>query len=46
MLEDKKREDREALVDKLHQQTAETTSFKMENERLKVRDSRGLKLIC
>ncbi|KFQ99371.1 Outer dense fiber protein 2, partial [Opisthocomus hoazin] len=35
MLEDKKREDREALVDKLHQQTAETTSFKMENERLK-----------
>ncbi|XP_068269796.1 outer dense fiber protein 2 isoform X2 [Nyctibius grandis] len=34
-LEEKMREDREVLVDKLHRQTAETTSFKMENERLK-----------
>lgn len=40
------REDREALVDKLHRQTAETTSFKMENERLKVNYSRVLKLKC
>ncbi|XP_009707964.1 PREDICTED: outer dense fiber protein 2 isoform X4 [Cariama cristata] len=34
-MEDKMREDREALVDKLHRQTTETTSYKMENERLK-----------
>ncbi|XP_068513505.1 outer dense fiber protein 2 isoform X2 [Anas acuta] len=34
-LEDRMREDRDDLMDKLHQQTAETTSFKMENERLK-----------
>jgi len=33
------REDRDALMDKLHQQTTETTSFRMENERLKVSDS-------
>lgn len=35
------REDRDALMDKLHQQTTETTSFKMENERLKVSDFQG-----
>ncbi|XP_010155650.1 PREDICTED: outer dense fiber protein 2 isoform X2 [Eurypyga helias] len=34
-LEDKMREDRESLMEKLHRQTTETTSFKMENERLK-----------
>ncbi|XP_025966578.2 outer dense fiber protein 2 isoform X1 [Dromaius novaehollandiae] len=34
-LEDKMREDRDVLVDKLHRQATETTSFKMENERLK-----------
>lgn len=45
-LEDRMREDRDALMDKLHQQTTETTSFKMENERLKVSDSRDLKLKC
>lgn len=45
-LEDRMREDRDALVDKLHQQTTETTSFKMENERLKVSDSRDLELKC
>lgn len=45
-LEDKMREDREVLVDKLHRQTTETTSFKMENERLKVSDSSSLKLKC
>lgn len=39
-LEDRMREDRDALMDKLHQQTTETTSFRMENERLKVSDSK------
>lgn len=34
-MEDKMREDRDALVDKLHRQVTESTSFKMENERLK-----------
>ncbi|XP_074779878.1 outer dense fiber protein 2 isoform X1 [Athene noctua] len=34
-LEDKMRDDRENLMDKLREQTTETTSFKMENERLK-----------
>ncbi|CAM5163607.1 unnamed protein product [Eretmochelys imbricata] len=34
-MEDKMREDRDALVDKLHRQATESTSFKMENERLK-----------
>ncbi|XP_071621885.1 outer dense fiber protein 2 isoform X3 [Heliangelus exortis] len=34
-LEDKMREDREALVDELQRHTAENTSFKMENEKLK-----------
>ncbi|KAF7241073.1 Outer dense fiber protein 2 [Varanus komodoensis] len=34
-LEDKMREDRDALVDKLHRQVTESTSFKIENERLK-----------
>ncbi|KAM6431040.1 outer dense fiber protein 2 [Liasis olivaceus] len=34
-MEDKMREDRDALVDKLHKQVTESTSFKMENERLK-----------
>ncbi|KAM8796745.1 outer dense fiber protein 2 [Eudromia elegans] len=34
-LEEKMREDRDVLVDKLHRQATETTSFKMENERLK-----------
>ncbi|XP_010289532.1 PREDICTED: outer dense fiber protein 2 isoform X4 [Phaethon lepturus] len=35
ILEDKMREDREALMGKLHRQTTEMTSLKMENERLK-----------
>uniref|UniRef100_A0A8C4U6T4 Outer dense fiber protein 2 n=1 Tax=Falco tinnunculus TaxID=100819 RepID=A0A8C4U6T4_FALTI len=34
-LENNMRKDRETLVEKLHQQTTETTSLKMENERLK-----------
>ncbi|XP_019396269.1 PREDICTED: outer dense fiber protein 2 isoform X1 [Crocodylus porosus] len=34
-IEDKMREDRDALVEKLHRQATEATSFKMENERLK-----------
>ncbi|XP_054853967.1 outer dense fiber protein 2 isoform X2 [Eublepharis macularius] len=34
-VEDKMREDRDALVDKLHRQVTESTSFKLENERLK-----------
>ncbi|XP_053230868.1 outer dense fiber protein 2 isoform X1 [Podarcis raffonei] len=34
-MEDKMREDRDAMVDKLHRQVTESTSFKMENERLK-----------
>ncbi|XP_014805341.1 PREDICTED: outer dense fiber protein 2 isoform X1 [Calidris pugnax] len=34
-LEDRTREDREALVERLQRQTTENTSFKMENERLK-----------
>ncbi|XP_053138378.1 outer dense fiber protein 2 isoform X2 [Hemicordylus capensis] len=34
-MEDKMREDRDALVDKLHRQTTESTSFKVENDRLK-----------
>ncbi|KAM6316272.1 outer dense fiber protein 2 isoform 2-T2 [Podargus strigoides] len=34
-LEDKMREDRESLADKLHRQTTEITCFKIENERLK-----------
>lgn len=35
-LEDKMREDRDALVDKLHKQVTESTAVKLENERLKV----------
>lgn len=35
-MEDKMRVDRDALVDKLHRQATESTSFKLENERLKV----------
>lgn len=46
VLEEKMREDREALMDKLNQQATETASFKMENEKLKVSDSRTLKLKC
>uniref|UniRef100_A0A8D0DMB8 Outer dense fiber protein 2 n=1 Tax=Salvator merianae TaxID=96440 RepID=A0A8D0DMB8_SALMN len=34
-MEDKMREDRDALVDKLHKQVTESTTFKVENERLK-----------
>uniref|UniRef100_A0A6J0TPJ0 Outer dense fiber protein 2 n=1 Tax=Pogona vitticeps TaxID=103695 RepID=A0A6J0TPJ0_9SAUR len=34
-MEEKMREDRDALVDKLHRHATESTSFKMENERLK-----------
>ncbi|XP_070614882.1 outer dense fiber protein 2 isoform X4 [Erythrolamprus reginae] len=34
-MEDKMREDRDALVDKLHKQVTESTSIKLENERLK-----------
>uniref|UniRef100_A0A8D0HD48 Outer dense fiber protein 2 n=1 Tax=Sphenodon punctatus TaxID=8508 RepID=A0A8D0HD48_SPHPU len=34
-MEDKMREDRDSLVDKLHRQVTENTSFKLENERLK-----------
>ncbi|XP_063000949.1 outer dense fiber protein 2 isoform X1 [Elgaria multicarinata webbii] len=34
-LEDKMREDRDALVDKLHRHVTESTAFKIENERLK-----------
>ncbi|XP_063172041.1 outer dense fiber protein 2 isoform X1 [Candoia aspera] len=34
-MEDKMREDRDALVDKLHKQVTESTSVKLENERLK-----------
>ncbi|XP_061867700.1 outer dense fiber protein 2 isoform X2 [Colius striatus] len=35
ILEDKTREDREALVDQLHQHTTEAASLKMKNEKLK-----------
>ncbi|XP_010085216.1 PREDICTED: outer dense fiber protein 2 [Pterocles gutturalis] len=45
-VEDRMRGDREALTNELHRQSSETTSFKMENERLKVSDLRGLKLKC
>uniref|UniRef100_A0A2I3HF58 Outer dense fiber protein 2 n=1 Tax=Nomascus leucogenys TaxID=61853 RepID=A0A2I3HF58_NOMLE len=34
-LEEKMREDRDSLVEKLHRQTAEYSAFKLENERLK-----------
>ncbi|EHB07969.1 Outer dense fiber protein 2 [Heterocephalus glaber] len=34
-LEEKMREDRDSLVERLHQQTAEDSAFKLENERLK-----------
>ncbi|XP_068012181.1 outer dense fiber protein 2 isoform X2 [Melanerpes formicivorus] len=34
-LQDRMQEDREALVDKLHRQSSETSSFKRENERLR-----------
>ncbi|XP_029141767.1 outer dense fiber protein 2 isoform X1 [Protobothrops mucrosquamatus] len=34
-MEDKMREDRDALVDKLHKQVTESTAVKLENERLK-----------
>ncbi|XP_054249274.1 outer dense fiber protein 2 [Indicator indicator] len=34
-LQDRMQEDREALMDKLHHQSSETSSFKMENERLR-----------
>ncbi|XP_060613177.2 outer dense fiber protein 2 isoform X3 [Anolis sagrei] len=34
-MEDKMREDRDAMVDKLHRHATESTSIKMENERLK-----------
>ncbi|XP_061460004.1 outer dense fiber protein 2 isoform X1 [Rhineura floridana] len=34
-MEDKMREDRDAMVDKLHRQVTESTSIKLENERLK-----------
>lgn len=46
-LEEKMREDRDSLVERLHRQTAEYSAFKLENERLKVgresqaRDIRG-----
>lgn len=36
-LEEKMREDRDSLVERLHRQTAEYSAFKLENERLKVR---------
>ncbi|PKK24259.1 outer dense fiber of sperm tails 2, transcript variant X1 [Columba livia] len=35
VLEEKMREDRDALMDKLNQQATETAAFKMENEKLK-----------
>ncbi|KAK2535138.1 Odf2 [Columba livia] len=35
VLEEKVREDRDALIDKLNQQATETAAFKMENEKLK-----------
>lgn len=35
-LEEKMREDRDSLVERLHRQTAEYSAFKLENERLKV----------
>ncbi|CAI5794460.1 Uncharacterized protein PODLI_1B017504 [Podarcis lilfordi] len=34
-MEDKMREDRDSMVDKMHRQVTESTSLKMENERLK-----------
>lgn len=41
-LEEKMREDRDSLVERLHRQTAEYSAFKLENERLKVcRESGG-----
>uniref|UniRef100_A0A5F9DB49 Outer dense fiber protein 2 n=1 Tax=Oryctolagus cuniculus TaxID=9986 RepID=A0A5F9DB49_RABIT len=39
-LEEKMREDRDSLVERLHRQTAEYSAFKLENERLKVMKTR------
>ncbi|CAO2598617.1 Outer dense fiber protein 2 [Lemmus lemmus] len=36
-LEEKMREDQDSLVERLHRQTAESSAFKLENERLKAR---------
>ncbi|KAJ7414179.1 Outer dense fiber protein 2 [Willisornis vidua] len=41
-LEEKMREDRQALVDKLHQQTAETNSLKKDNDKLRVSDFKAV----
>lgn len=41
-LEEKMREDRDSLVERLHRQTAEYSAFKLENERLKVCERAGL----
>ena len=41
-LEEKMREDRDSLVERLHRQTAEYSAFKLENERLKVCRESGL----
>lgn len=40
-LEEKMREDRDSLVERLHRQTAEYSAFKLENERLKVPGAQG-----
>lgn len=45
-VQEKTRDEHEALGDKVQQMTGENNNLKRENERLKVSDSKNLKIKC
>lgn len=45
-VQEKTRDENEALMDRVHQMNGENGALRKDNERLKVSDSKGLKIKC